>query len=123
MSAKQAEAAVDVVEVKATKAPARRAEPTNKPKVQPPYAVILHNDPVNGFDFVVGALRKVFRYTGAKAFLLTLRAHATGKCIVWSGSFEVAEFKAEQLRSCGADPRKIRAGATTLGVTLEPLPG
>ena len=65
----------------------------------------------------------MFRYSPPKAFMLTLRAHATGKSIVWSGMFEVAEFKAEQLRSCGPDPRKARAGAPALNVSIEPMAG
>src|SRR5438046_6694813 len=46
-------------------------------KRQPPYAVILHNDDINGFDYVVGVLRKVFNYGRMKAFWLTLKAHVT----------------------------------------------
>lgn len=44
-----------------------KAKPTTgaRPKRQPPYAVVLHNDPVNNFDYVVRVLNKVFRYGGA----------------------------------------------------------
>ena len=35
---------------------------------------------------------------------------------------EVAEFNAEQIHSCGPDPRQIKAGAGPLSVSLEPLP-
>jgi ATP-dependent Clp protease adaptor protein ClpS len=94
-----------------------------RPKLQPPYAVILHNDPINGFDFVVGVLMKVFRYGGGKAFWMTLKAHTAGRCVVWSGSLEVAELKVEQLRAAGPDPRKVAEGAKPLKVTAEPLPG
>src|SRR6267378_69733 len=41
-------------------------------KRQPPYAVILHKDDINGFDYVVGVLRKVFNYGRMKSFWLTL---------------------------------------------------
>jgi ATP-dependent Clp protease adaptor protein ClpS len=94
-----------------------------RPKLQPPYAVILHNDRVNGFDFVVGVLMKVFRYGGGKAFWMTLKAHTTGRCIVWSGSLEVAELKVEQIRAAGPDPRKRDKGGKPLKATAEPLPG
>ena len=93
-----------------------------RPKRQPPYAVVLHNDPINGFDFVIGVLMKVFRYTGGKAFWLTLKAHTAGRSVVWSGSLEVAELKVEQLRAAGPDPRKVDEGAKPLKVTAEPLP-
>src|SRR3954454_10657259 len=75
-------------------------------KRQPPYAVVLHNDDINGFDYVVGVLRKVFNYGRLKAFWLTLAAHVGGRSTIWSGSLEVAELKADQVRSCGPDPAK-----------------
>jgi len=93
-----------------------------KVKRQPPYAVVLHNDDLNGFDYVVGALRKVFNYSLVKAFWLTLKVHVTGRSIVWTGSLEVAELKADQLRSCGPDPNMKHRGAPPLGVSIEPLP-
>src|SRR5687768_5912138 len=74
-----------------------------KRKRQPPYAVILHNDDVNTVDHVIGVLRKVFNYNRLKAIRLTVEAHKTGRSVVWSGSLEVAELKADQIRSCGPD--------------------
>jgi ATP-dependent Clp protease adaptor protein ClpS len=102
----------------------RKTKPQNatKPKIQPPYAVILHNDPINGFEYVIGVLRRVFRYGGLRAFVLTLRAHLRGRSVVWTGSLEVAELKAAQIHAAGPDPKKIRKGAQPLGVTLEALP-
>lgn len=92
-------------------------------KRQPPYAVVLHNDDVNGMDYVVSVLRKVFSYGRLQAVWLMLKAHVSGQCIVWSGSLEVAELKADQLRSCGPDPNMKHRGAPSLSVSVEPLPG
>jgi len=105
--------------------PLRRTRPdtNNKPKPQPPYAVILHNDPINGFEYVIGVLMKVLRVNGVRAFVLTLKAHCTGRSIVWTGPLEVAELKADQIRSCGPDPRKVSDGAQPLQATTEPMPG
>jgi len=86
---------------------------------QPPYAVILHNDDFNNFDFVVNVLRKVFSYPIEKCVDLTKEADETGRSIVWTGALELAELKADQIHSCGADPRAKNASA--LGVTVEPL--
>jgi len=117
----------------AVESPEREVEPPaavktaprekTKPKRQPPYAVILHNDNFNGFDFVVGVLRKVFNYDRVKAHQLTMAAHTSGRSIVWSGVREVAELKADQIRSCGPDPVAKAKGALALQVTLESLPG
>ena len=89
---------------------------------QPPYAVVLHNDDINGFDYVISVLRKVFNYGRLKAFWLTLKVHSDGQSSVWTGSLEVAELKADQMRSCSPDPNMKHRGAPPLGVSVEPLP-
>lgn len=88
---------------------------------QPPYAVILHNDDVNTMGFVIVVLMKVFGYTLEKCVELMLEAHETGRAIVWVGSLEVAELKADQIHSCGADPDRKDEGAEPLRVTVEPV--
>jgi len=99
--------------------PKRASRRRTRAKRQPPYSVVLHNDDVNGFEFVVGVIRKVFHYGEPKAFRLTLAAHEQGRSILWSGSLEVAELKADQLRSCGPDPDMQSRGAQPLCVTIE----
>lgn len=94
-----------------------------KPKRQPPFAVILHNDNVNGFDFVIRSIMKVFKYGALKAFKLTFKAHFAGRVVLWSGHRELAELKADQMVSCGADPMMKHKGAGPLRVTVEELPG
>lgn len=95
-------------------------ESETKTRRQPPYAVILHNDDLNTQEFVVSVLRKVFGYTVEKCVELMLEAHEKGRAAVWIGALEVAELKADQIRSCGPDPVQKAKGATTLGVTVEP---
>ena len=87
---------------------------------QPPYAVILHNDDANGMDFVVLVLRKVFGYEVEKCVELMLEAHEKGRSVVWVGAMEVAELKADQVHSCGADPAASKKGAQPLAVSVEP---
>ena len=89
-------------------------------KRQPPYAVILHNDDVNTMEFVVEVLRKVFGYTAEKCVKLMVEAHEKGRAVVWIGALEVAELKADQIRSCGPDPTQKSKGAQPLGVSIEP---
>src|SRR4051794_35057801 len=103
-SLEQVEAAEAAPPAQAAPRTETRNQEKNKPKRLPPYAVVLHNDRINGFDHVIRVLRKVFHYGGGKAFLLTLRAHVGGRCIVWTGSLEVAELKAQQVHDCGPDP-------------------
>lgn len=91
-----------------------------KTRRQPPFAVVLHNDDANGMDYVVSVLRKIFGYSVEKCVELMLEAHEKGKAAVWVGALEVAELKADQIRSCGPDPQQKAKGAATLGVTVEP---
>lgn len=92
----------------------------SKTRRQPPYAVILHNDDLNTCEFVVIVLRKVFGYTVEKCVELMLEAHEKGRSVVWIGALEVAELKADQIHSCGADPGMKTKGAQPLAVTVEP---
>ena len=91
-----------------------------KTRRQPPYAVILHNDDINTMEFVVAVLRKVFGYTVEKCVELMMEAHEKGRTAVWIGTLEVAELKADQIRSCGPDPAQKSKGAQPLGVSVEP---
>ncbi|MCX5659487.1 MAG: ATP-dependent Clp protease adaptor ClpS [Planctomycetota bacterium] len=102
------------------------AKPSPRPIVrtrpQPPFAVVLHDDPVNTFEYVVGVLMWVLRCGKNEAFDLTLRAHRTGKSVIWAGTKEHAELKAGQIRSCGPDPATMHRGARPLGVHIEEMP-
>jgi ATP-dependent Clp protease adaptor protein ClpS len=99
--------------------PRRKVSEQTASKTLPPYAVILHNDDFNTVDFVIHVIIKVFHYPVEKAVAHTLEAHHTGRTIVWSGSKEVAELKAEQIHSCGADPAAKSLGAQPLQVSIE----
>jgi ATP-dependent Clp protease adaptor protein ClpS len=83
------------------------------------YSVILHNDPINEVDFVVDIIRRVFGYSLSKAIWLMLKAHFSGKSILWSGSKSDATKKMKQMISFGPDPKVLHKGAKPLTVTIE----
>lgn len=99
-----------------------RPDPQKKPKRQPPYAVILHNDDYHTFQYVIDLLMKLFAYPLEKAFQLTNQVHTQGKSIVWSGTLELAELKRDQVRGFGPDFYATKKVEFPLGVTIEPLP-
>jgi ATP-dependent Clp protease adaptor protein ClpS len=103
----------------ATAFPDLDTESETRTRRQPPYAVVLHNDDHNGMEFVVGVLQTVFKYELEKCIQLMMEAHETGRSIVWVGSLEVAELKADQIHSCGRDPRVEKA--EPLRVTIEEM--
>jgi len=102
--------------------PRDREEPAQEATGEPLYAVVLHNDDFNTFGFVIGVLGKVFAYGSPKGFWLAFKVHCSGRGMVWSGTFEAAAQKAEQIRSYGPDPNG-RHGVEALKVSVEPLPG
>jgi ATP-dependent Clp protease adaptor protein ClpS len=94
-----------------------------KPQKQPPYAVVLFNDELHTFRYVIDTLCKVFGYPLEKSFALTLQIHNEGKGIVWSGTRELAELKRDQIRSAGPDFYALAKVDFPLRATIEPLPG
>ncbi len=89
----------------------------------PPYHVILENDDFHSFGFVIEVLQKALGYTTEKAFLLTQQAHHSGRAIIWTGSKEVAELKAEQIRTFHEIREEDNSSLGPLGCTIEPAPG
>ena len=87
---------------------------------QPPYAVLIHNDDHNGMDFVVAVLQKVFTFPLERCVQLMVEAHEKGLAVVWVGALEVAELKADQIVSCGPDPRSKAKKIEPIRVTIEP---
>jgi ATP-dependent Clp protease adaptor protein ClpS len=102
--------------------PRVRPQSKSKPKRQPSYAVIVHNDDVHTFQYVIELLMKLFSYPLEKAFELTTQIHTLGKAIVWIGTLELAELKRDQIRGYGPDFYAVKKVEFPLGVTIEPLP-
>jgi ATP-dependent Clp protease adaptor protein ClpS len=88
----------------------------------PPYHVILENDDHHSMEFVVEVLGKALGYAAEKCYQLMMEAHTSGRAVVWTGPREVAELKAEQIRTF----HEVREGGRNLGplgCTVEPAPG
>lgn len=83
------------------------------------YAVILHNDPINGVDFVVRVISSVFGYGALKSTWLMLKAHFTGKSLLWLGRLDPARAKQAAMIRYGPDPNMRHKGARPLTVTVE----
>ena len=74
----------------------------------PPYKVILHNDDVNEFGYVVRTVYKITPLSKQEAYRKVLEAHASGASVLLICHKERAELYHDQLHSCG------------LTVTVEP---
>lgn len=64
-----------------------------KIKKPPLYNVILHNDDVTTFDFVILVLMEIFNKSQEEATVLTIQIHEQGKAIVATYPYEIAITK------------------------------
>ena len=83
------------------------------------YAVVLHNDPVNGVDFVTSVIKSVFGYPTRKAIWLMLKAHFSGSSLLWSGPYKQAVGKKDKMIAFGPDPAMVHKAADPLNVSVE----
>ena len=100
--------------------PVLEPEVRSRPRLLPPYNVLIMNDDDHSMDFVVDVLRKVFGYPLEKSFELMLNAHETGCSVVWTGPKEVAELKAEQISTFHEKNERTGKNLGPLGVRIEP---
>ncbi len=105
-------------------APPKAKKQPPKPKKQPQFGVIVHNDDDHTFAYVIEVFQKVFGYNQQRCLKLALDIHHQGKTVVWAGWKEVAELKADLIKSAGKDYYAI-AGPVgyPLECHVEPLPG
>lgn len=65
------------------------------------YKLVLWNDDVNTFDFVIECLIEICRHTPEQAEQCTILVHYKGKCTVKTGSLEILKPMHEKLLSRG----------------------
>ena len=64
----------------------------------PPWRVVVLNDPVNLMNYVVMVFRKVFGFDEDRAIKHMREVHVIGRSVVWIGNRERAENFAYQLQ-------------------------
>ena len=68
-------------------------------EIDPPWDVVIYNDPVNLMSYVTFVIRRVFGYEKSKARRMMLEVHERGRSVVWTGNRERAEMYVEKLQS------------------------
>lgn len=53
------------------------------------YKLVLHNDDIHTFDYVIDALIEICKHTPEQAEQCTILVHFKGKCTVKTGSMDV----------------------------------
>jgi ATP-dependent Clp protease adaptor protein ClpS len=79
-------------------------ETRDQTRLAPRWKVILHDDDITTFEFVIDLLVTLFRKPSAEAVALTQEVHDFGSALITVTSFEHAELYCEQVRSL-ARPR------------------
>lgn len=103
--------------------PREKTSDEKKTRRIPPYNVILDNDDHHSCEFVVDVLRKALGYAPERAFELMMLAHTSGRAVVWTAPKEVAELKAEQIRTFHEIRAYDSARLGPLSCSIEPAPG
>ncbi len=81
-------------------APVAVPETAKKTRRLPPFKVILHNDDVNPFEYVILTILKLTPLKEVEAVQRTLEAHETGQSVLLITTKERAELYVEQFASC-----------------------
>jgi ATP-dependent Clp protease adaptor protein ClpS len=84
-------------------APVEVREPSHEEErvEDPPWIVIVWNDPINLMSYVTLVFRKLFGYSEPKATKLMLQVHHEGKAVVSSGTREKCELDVSRLHAHG----------------------
>jgi ATP-dependent Clp protease adaptor protein ClpS len=84
-------------------APVRVREPAGDElrEPDPPWIVIVWNDPVNLMTYVTLTFQKLFGYSKAKAEKLMMQVHYEGKAVVSNGTREKCELDVSKLHAAG----------------------
>lgn len=62
-------------------------------EMERPYRVIIHNDDITTFEFVINVLVRIFEMTFAKATMIAYKTHLAGNCYVTTLPLEDAKGK------------------------------
>ncbi len=68
-------------------------------KVDLPWNVVAHNDPVNLMSYVTRVFQKVFGYSRERAQKHMMEVHQRGRSVVWTGMREPAEAYVQKLHA------------------------
>ena len=94
-----------------------------KTKRQPNYAVIVLDDDLHSYGYVIEVLGRVCGHDFQKAMTLATEIDFLGRAIVWTGTLELAELKRDQIVGFGPEVTASKTVTMPLGCVIEPLPG
>ena len=108
----------------ATATPELDLDVEEKPDIKPTplYNVILQDDDYHTYAYVIEMLQKIFGFTQEEGFLYAKEVDITGRVIVMTTVKEQAEFKVDQIHTCGKD-FAVHECEGSMTAYIEPVPG
>ena len=88
--------------------------PDAETQLDPPYRILLHNDEVTPFDFVIAVLRATFHFSAQDALWITTQAHFKGIAYIMTLPLEEAKYRVGKAHSLA------RAAGYPLTLSIEP---
>ncbi len=80
-------------------------ETRDRDQLTPLYNVVLLDDDLHTYDYVIDMLQKLFLMSKAAALEHAIEVDTTGRTIVITCELPEAEFARDQIRAYGPDPR------------------
>ncbi len=97
-------------------------ETTEQQQLTPLYNVVLLDDDVHTYDYVIEMLAKLFLLSEIEAYRHAEEVDRTGRTVVITCELPQAEFARDQIQAYGPDPR-IPASTGSMSAILEPAAG
>ena len=97
-----------------------KEKPSQKPKRQPLYNVIIWNDETHTYEYVIELLMRLFGHEIEKAYQITKEVDKTGRGVAFTTHQELAELKRDQILAYGADWRMAKSNGP-IRSTIEPV--
>ncbi len=90
-------------------------------KGPPLYNVILLDDDVHSFEYVIRMLNTLFGHPPERGYRMAVEVHTTGRVTVITTNLEHAELKRDQIHTFGPDPL-IPHCKGSMAAIIEPAP-
>jgi len=92
-----------------------------KPKRQPKYNVILHDDDAHSYEYVIIMMQTIFGMKPQAGFEIAKKVDADSRVICLTTTMEHAELKRDQIHAFGKDD-SIADCKGSMSASIEPVP-
>ena len=100
----------------------QRTRTSKKPRMLPPYNVVLLNDDDHSYDYVIEMLAKVFAHPPERGMQMAKEVDESGRVICLTTHKELAELNRDQIVGYGIAPR-VATCKGSMGAVIEPAEG